>query len=96
MYRCAMYVRKTAVAIQFAHQHGIIQRDLKPANILLDQNDEPRVVDFGLAKQVEIEAGLTATGTTLGTPYYMSPEQALGNSLQVNESSDVYSLGAIL
>jgi serine/threonine protein kinase len=69
---------------------------LKPANVLLDSNGEPRVTDFGLAKKVEGDKGLTATGQILGTPGYMPPEQASGKIDEVTETADVYSLGAIL
>ncbi len=92
----AQCVRKVAEAIAFSHQHGVIHRDLKPSNILLDRNGEPKVSDFGLAKRVEGESGLTATGRVLGTPSYMPPEQALGKVHEVVETADVYSLGATL
>ena len=88
--------RSVALAVQHAHENGVIHRDLKPANILIDANGQPRVTDFGLAKQVRGESDLTATGQILGTPSYMSPEQANGNVSNVREASDVYSLGAIL
>jgi tRNA A-37 threonylcarbamoyl transferase component Bud32/tetratricopeptide (TPR) repeat protein len=87
---------RVAEAVHYAHEHGVIHRDLKPANILLDEHDMPRVVDFGLAKQVETESGLTFTGQVLGTPSFMSPEQAAGETTLVGPSSDVYALGAVL
>ena len=91
-------------AIAHAHQQGIIHRDLKPSNILIDQSGESLVTDFGLAKRLDVAAGdqsappesLTITGAILGTPSFMSPEQAAGSRGTVNQSSDVYSLGAIL
>ncbi|HTN75590.1 MAG TPA: protein kinase, partial [Pirellulaceae bacterium] len=89
-------VRKLAVAVSFAHQRGIIHRDLKPANILLDDKGEPRITDFGLAKLCEGEGGFTATGDIVGTPSYMTPEQAGGRINEVKETADVYALGAIL
>ena len=92
----AEYVKKVADAVAYAHDNGVIHRDLKPSNVLLDENNEPKVTDFGLAKRVEGDSGLTATGQILGTPSYMPPEQASGNTDDVNESVDVYALGAVL
>ncbi len=89
-------VKKAAEAVAYAHEKGVIHRDLKPANVLLNKNGEPRVTDFGLAKQVESERDLTRTGAVMGTPSYMPPEQASGNTKEVGPRSDVYSLGAIL
>jgi serine/threonine protein kinase len=89
-------IKTVARAIQYAHEHGVIHRDLKPANILLDQDGTPHVSDFGLAKQVESTASLTQSGIILGTPAYMSPEQAVGGRGEVSPQSDVYSLGTIL
>lgn len=87
---------KIAEAIAYGHDQGIIHRDLKPANVLLDQGNQPYVADFGLAKQIDADDQLTTTGQILGTPSYMSPEQASGNLQNVGRASDVYSIGAIL
>jgi serine/threonine protein kinase len=94
--RAARYVQLAALAIHYAHQQGTIHRDLKPSNILIDEADQPHVTDFGLAKHIKGDAGLTATGQILGTPSYMPPEQASGRKGQVTPASDVYSLGAVL
>ena len=92
----AALVAKVADAIDYAHQRGVIHRDLKPANILIDQNGNPRVTDFGLAKKVEADSSLTASGQIMGTPSYMPPEQAGGRRRQVGAAADIYSLGASL
>jgi len=93
--RAAEYLESTARAVHYAHTRGIIHRDLKPANVLLDENDQPKVTDFGLAKQMTSRSDQTRTGAILGTPSYMSPEQAAG-SKSIGPGSDVYSLGAVL
>ena len=93
--RVARYMQSVSDAVHFAHENGILHRDLKPANVLIDQHDNPRVTDFGLAKSMGEDLGLTSTGTAVGTPSYMSPEQAIGHG-RVDRRSDVYSLGAIL
>ncbi len=83
-------------AIHFAHERGVLHRDLKPSNILIDEEGRPHVSDFGLAKRVETDSGLTLSGAVLGTPSYMAPEQAAGKRGKVGRESDVYSLGTIL
>lgn len=92
----AEIVKKVAEAVAYAHAMGVIHRDLKPGNVLLDAKGEPKVADFGLAKQVESDSDLTRTGVVMGTPSYMPPEQASGKIEEVDPRSDVYSLGAIL
>lgn len=89
---------KLAAAVQHAHERGIIHRDLKPANILLTDDGEPMIADFGLAKRLESQGSEASTmeGTVLGTPCYMAPEQAAGRSHEVGPTTDVYALGAIL
>ncbi len=92
----ASLLLKVAEAIEFAHRRGVIHRDLKPANILLDANGNPRVTDFGLAKKIEGDSGLTGSGQIMGTPSYMPPEQAGGNRGEIAPATDVYALGATL
>jgi serine/threonine protein kinase/WD40 repeat protein len=87
---------KVADALQHAHASGIVHRDLKPSNILIDDNGEPHLMDFGLAKRKDWEITVTTEGAILGTPAYMSPEQARGEASHVDGRSDVYSLGVIL
>ncbi|MFM9058476.1 MAG: serine/threonine-protein kinase [Planctomycetaceae bacterium] len=87
---------QVADAVQAAHDRGVLHRDLKPSNILIDATGAPRVSDFGLAKRLEDEMSVTHTGAILGTPCYMSPEQAAGSRGDVGPASDVWSLGAIL
>src|SRR6185295_11538943 len=92
----AQLVATVARAVHHAHQRGILHRDLKPGNILLDAAGQPHVTDFGLAKRVESESDLTTSGDTMGTPAYMAPEQAAGKMRQMTTTADVYSLGVIL
>ncbi len=92
----AAIVRQVAEAMAYAHRRGVIHRDLKPGNILLDVTGQPKVADFGLAKMVRDDSHLTMTGQVLGTPAYMPPEQAAGKSLDVGPEADIYSVGAIL
>src|SRR5438046_5914725 len=92
--KCVRLIAKVARAIDHAHQHGILHRDLQPGNVLLDARGEPMVSDFGLAKWLNQESNLTRTLTSLGTPGYIAPEQAEGSSF--SRAADIYSLGAIL
>lgn|GEM_PF-5033220 len=94
--KSAQMLLKISEAIVYAHGEGVIHRDLKPANVLLDTKNNPHISDFGLAKKMTSGSNLTVTGQILGTPSYMSPEQASGATDQTNETSDVYSLGALL
>ena len=89
-------LRKVAEAVDYAHQQRIIHRDLKPGNVLLTPSGEPKVTDFGLAKRLDSEHSLTATGQVLGTPAYMAPEQAQGDKAIIGPAADIYSLGATL
>jgi len=92
----ARLVRALADGMEYAHQRGIIHRDLKPANVLLTPGGEPKVSDFGLVKRLEDDAGQTQSGSILGTPSYMAPEQAEGKIKEIGPRSDIYALGGIL
>jgi predicted Ser/Thr protein kinase len=83
-----------ADALAFAHEHGLVHRDVKPQNVLLTPDGEAKVTDFGIARSLDVEQGVTQTGTVLGTSNYLSPEQASGK--QVTRATDVYSLGVVL
>jgi serine/threonine protein kinase/tetratricopeptide (TPR) repeat protein len=96
--RAAELIAKLARAVHYAHQRGILHRDIKPGNVLIDAKGEPLVTDFGLARLLEEESNVTRTLDTLGTPSYMAPEQALGNPVGtgLTAATDVYGLGAVL
>ena len=94
--QAARYVVVIAEAIHHAHERGLLHRDLKPHNVLMDPQGQPRITDFGLARHLEVESDLTQSGAVLGTPSYMPPEQAAGDRGEIGRTSDVYSLGAIL
>jgi TolB-like protein/lipopolysaccharide biosynthesis regulator YciM len=94
--RAVALMAKVARAVQYAHGQGILHRDLKPGNILLDGRGEPLVSDFGLAKWLDTSSHLTRTLTIFGTPGYIAPEQVNGSAGKLGPTSDVYSLGAIL
>src|SRR6266480_2699358 len=94
--RAVELIDKVARTVHYAHEHHILHRDIKPGNILLDQQGEPHLTDFGLARLVETESTVTRTMEVLGTPSYMAPEQALGNNMGVTSATDIYGLGAVL
>ena len=92
----AEIVRKLAEALHYAHLQGIIHRDVKPANVMIDAKGDPHLMDFGLARLEHSAAQLTQDGTVMGTPAYMSPEQAAGAGDRITPASDQYSLGVVL
>jgi serine/threonine-protein kinase len=89
-------LEQVALAVQHAHEQGIVHRDLKPANIILDAAGRPHVTDFGLAKMEHLEKAATQGGGTIGTPWYMSPEQVIGDVRGTDARSDIYALGVML
>jgi len=94
--QAAELIAKVARTVHYAHEHGILHRDIKPGNILLDANGEPHLTDFGLARLVEPGSTVTGSMEIMGTPSYMAPEQAVGNNAAVSSATDVYGLGAVL
>ena len=92
----ARIVRTVAVAVHFAHEQGVLHRDIKPTNILLGTDGQPRVTDFGLARLLDMDARLTATGETMGSPSFMAPEQVAGQSQPSGVRTDVHGLGGLL
>src|SRR5437879_8021731 len=94
--RAAEVIAKLARTVHYAHEHGILHRDIKPGNVLLDRNGEPHLTDFGRARWIETESTVTRTMEVLGTPSYMAPEQAIGNNDALSSVTDVYGLGAVL
>src|SRR5947199_4229238 len=94
--RAVELIVKLARTVEYAHEHGILHRDIKPGNVLLDGKGEPHLTDFGLARLVETESTITRTLEVLGTPSYMAPEQAVGNNAAVGSATDVYGLGGVL
>ncbi|HEY2713244.1 MAG TPA: serine/threonine-protein kinase [Chthoniobacterales bacterium] len=93
--QAAALIVKVARTVHYAHEHGILHRDIKPGNILLDAKGEPLLTDFGLARLVETETTITCTRELMGTPSYMAPEQAVANNAQLTSATDVYGLGAV-
>src|SRR5437588_5135907 len=93
--RAAELISKLARTVHYAHEHGILHRDIKPGNILFDAKGEPHLTDFGLARLLETKSTVTHTMDVLGTPSYMAPEQASGHNEQLTSATDVYGLGAV-
>jgi TolB-like protein len=92
----AQLIAKVARTVEYAHEHGILHRDIKPGNILVDANGEPHLTDFGLARLLDTQSSVTRTIDVLGTPSYMAPEQAAGETAKLGKATDVYGLGAVL
>ncbi|MDF1667483.1 MAG: serine/threonine-protein kinase, partial [Planctomycetota bacterium] len=92
--RAAVLILGVCQGLVHAHEQGILHRDIKPANILIDRKGIPKITDFGLAKDLDEDSGLTQSGVTMGSPLFMSPEQANGETDLIDQRSDVYSLGA--
>ena len=94
--RAVELIAKLARTVHYAHEHGVLHRDIKPGNILLDKQGNPHLTDFGLARLMESESTVTGTRDVMGTPSYMAPEQAIGNDAKLTSATDVYGLGAVL
>ena len=94
--RAVELIVKVAGTVHYAHEHGILHRDIKPGNILVDKNGEPHLTDFGLARLLDTQSSVTRTIDVLGTPSYMAPEQAAGETTKLSKATDVYGLGAVL
>ena len=92
----ALVIAQIARAVHYAHQRGVLHRDLKPSNILIDRDGQPHLTDFGLAKLLEHDSGLTRSAAIMGTPNYLAPEMAAGKVKEVTIAADVFSLGAVL
>src|SRR5437763_9486963 len=93
--QAAELIAKVARTVHYAHERGILHRDIKPGNILLDAKGEPHLTDFGLARLVESESSVTHTLDILGKPSYMAPEQAVGNKTASSHATDVYGTAAV-
>jgi serine/threonine protein kinase len=96
MRQAAELIAKIARTVHYAHEHGILHRDIKPGNILLDSKGEPHLTDFGLARLLDAQSSVTRTVEVMGTPSYMAPEQASGKNAELTSATDVYGLGAVL
>src|SRR5262249_27674624 len=94
--RAAELLFHIARAVEHAHQYGVVHRDLKPANILLTREGLPKIADFGLAKRLDEDVGQTQSGTILGSPNYMAPEQAEGKPDAIGPATDIHAMGGIL
>ncbi len=94
--RATRYLRQIADAVRYAHGRNILHRDLKPSNILIDHDDRARVADFGMAKRLDLDSGVTLTGQLVGSPNYAAPEQVSGRDKDVGVTTDLYALGALL